>query len=554
MKHNFTNHLSIATVILLALLFGLAPVSGQSQPDTMDPPQALQEIEASILAGHVSFLSASRMRGRPFGSWEEAIAAEYIAAQFRTLGLRSPWPETYSQTVELHEGRPNGDSWHLGISCGDRVLELPSEDVSPRLDPIRLEGASVFKISGDPLDPSLAEGLDLDGAAVFTMRSFSTNDEWLAGRRELRSGFDDAARAALEREVDSLRLQVVEENSARLAFLSEIQESGAVVHLDGSRRASTWRWDRLDVWDPTDQWTGTFSQGPFWEPELANFRLHGDEVIALFESLPAGQTNCTTDINLGPPIGEPVATNNVVGLIPGSDPELSSSYVLVSAHYDGQEPWPGLGPDSIRNSANDNATGVAAAIEVARALMALPQRPRRSVLFVAFGGEEEGGLGSQFFVNHPPVPLEAISAMANLEMLGRIDDTFEGTEPGRFFVTGLNYSSMPEAFQKAGERYGVTVAEHSRSDEFFSRSDNLSFAKVGIPAHTIAATFNFPDYHGSGDDWEKNDFENMALLTRSIALGIWYLANADGDPTWNSSSQEAQRFIEAQQVLRGRRR
>lgn len=244
-----------------------------------------------------------------------------------------------------------------------------------------------------------------------------------------------------------------------------------------------------------------------------------------------------------------VDQRNVIGWIEGSHPNLRKEYVIVSAHYDHLGSRAGDG-DTIFNGANDNASGVAGLIEVARALATSLQKPIRSVVFVAFFGEERGMLGSRHYVANPPFPLRDTVAMLNLEQIGRTDST-EGPQKRRASLTGFDYSTVGEVVKAAGAVRGVEVYKHPRnSDAYFTRSDNASFARVGIPAHTLTVAFDFADYHGVDDEADRLDYENMAIVCDVIADAVLRLANAADAPRWNDVPA-AQAYLERWRQLRG---
>ena len=218
---------------------------------------------------------------------------------------------------------------------------------------------------------------------------------------------------------------------------------------------------------------------------------------------------------------------NVAGVLTGSDPELKHQYVMLSAHYDHL----GRGPKGIFHGANDNASGTVSVIEIARELAALPVHPKRSILFVAFFGEEEGLIGSSYYASHPLVPLKDTVAEINLEQIGRTDDN-SGPKVARFAFTGPSYSDIPAIMGEAALAEGVKVYSRNDSDSFFDRSDNLPFARKGIPDTTIVVAFEYPDYHDTGDTIDKINFPNMALVDKAIAAGIERLADEPGIPHW----------------------
>jgi Zn-dependent M28 family amino/carboxypeptidase len=240
------------------------------------------------------------------------------------------------------------------------------------------------------------------------------------------------------------------------------------------------------------------------------------------------------------------SARNVVGLLRGSDPTLRNSYIIVSAHYD----HVGLaksGDDLIFNGANDDASGTASVIELAKAMAAA--KPKRSILFMTFFGEERGLLGSKYYGQHPLVPLSSTIAQINLEQMGRTDAS-NGPQIKGANLTGFDMSNLPEILARAAEAQGVRIwKDEASSDRYFGLSDNQSLADLGIPAHTVSVAYQFPDYHKVSDTADKIDYENMAAVDRAIALGLLKIANDSGAPIWNESYAPAQKYVEAARKL-----
>jgi len=239
---------------------------------------------------------------------------------------------------------------------------------------------------------------------------------------------------------------------------------------------------------------------------------------------------------------------NVAGLLRGSDAALADTYVILSAHYDhlGMKP---NGEDRIYNGANDDGSGTVSVIEIASALTASPERPKRSILFLAFFGEEKGLLGSRFYAAHPLEPLAKTIADVNLEQVGRTDAT-NGKQVGVGYVTGFDYSNLGAILNEASQPTGIPIKKDLPSKgDFFERSDNLSLARAGVPSHTIYVADNYPDYHKVGDEWEKIDYANMARVDRAVALGLLRLASDAAPPQWNESSAVARPYVEAARKL-----
>ncbi|MCR9159617.1 MAG: M20/M25/M40 family metallo-hydrolase [Nannocystaceae bacterium] len=222
---------------------------------------------------------------------------------------------------------------------------------------------------------------------------------------------------------------------------------------------------------------------------------------------------------------------NVVGVIPGSEREA----VLVTAHYDhvGEARE---GDDRVFNGANDNASGVSAMLEIADALAHAPDPPRRSIVFVAFCGEEKGLRGSKAFVADPPIALSSLVAVVNLEMLGHPDPS----DPKRAWVTGRDYSTLRAWLERSGKPEGVTFVDGSAvgrvEGNAFDRSDNYPFASAGVVAHTIAAGPLDDHYHAVSDEASRVDTDAMVPIVRALARATLDLATTKARPDWTGKA------------------
>lgn len=221
---------------------------------------------------------------------------------------------------------------------------------------------------------------------------------------------------------------------------------------------------------------------------------------------------------------------NVVGVLEGSDPKLKNEIVLVDAHFDHVGVGQAVNGDSIYNGADDDASGTTAVLEIARQLAAGP-RPKRTVLFAANTGEEAGLVGTRWFIDHPPLPLEQFVGNLEIEMIGRPDSLAGGA--GRAWLTGYERSNMGEQLAAAG----IPIGPDMRPDQhFFERSDNIAFARRGIVAHTLS-TFNLhTDYHRPSDDVSKVDLNHMASVINAAARAVRVLADGP-KPEWKPGGQ-----------------
>ncbi|AIE87205.1 M28 family peptidase [Fimbriimonas ginsengisoli] len=238
-----------------------------------------------------------------------------------------------------------------------------------------------------------------------------------------------------------------------------------------------------------------------------------------------------------------VPVRNVIGVLRGSDPKLKDTYILVTAHYDHLGMKKSGEGDLIYNGANDDGSGTVSVMELANAMS--KYKPRRSIVFMTFYGEERGLVGSTFYGKNPRFPIEKTIADVNLEQIGRTDD-LEGPRVNAVSMTGEDYSDVGKIFEAAGKVLGTGVQRHEKySDPFFFRSDNAALALQGVPAHTICTAFEYPDYHGVADTVDKVDFANMAKVDRLTALAIMMIADAPTEPRWNESNPKASRYVKA---------
>ncbi len=273
--------------------------------------------------------------------------------------------------------------------------------------------------------------------------------------------------------------------------------------------------------------------------------VYDPRVAELLDAMPLGVNPATAMLHLGEPIHHAVKARNVAGLLRGSDPDLKDTCVMVTAHYDHVGVRGPEGTDRIYNGANDDGSGTVSVIELASSLASLKDRPRRSILFVTFFGEEKGMLGSRYYGKNPIFPIEKTVADVNLEQVGRTDDS-EGPQVGTACMTGFGYSDVTKAFALAGEAEGVNIYRHPRnSDAYFGRSDNQALADLGVPAHTLCVAFAYPDYHGAADHWDKVDYANMAKVDRMVARALLALADDPFEPRWNESNPRAAKYLKA---------
>jgi hypothetical protein len=474
----------------LVYFLALALLSSVAAPQNTYP--ALHSISGDSLRGDLSFLASNLLEGRGTPSRGLDIAAEYIAAQFRRAGLEPLGDDGYFQTAGMLRADPVAEGLDQGLALHvlDGSAVTLAKDPSPIVvsqQPLELSSVPIYKVS------------NVHGAAGLNAASVRGKVVELDDLDEAADAVAKAARAL--------------QPAAFLQVESGHPMAGVLIDPDKERAV----------------YGGV--------PRLI---VRGTEAVRLLQNAKAGETGITVSIH--EPAHSPVSVTlrNVAGLLRGSDAALRDQYVLLTAHYDHLGRPNGV----VFPGANDDGSGTVSVIEIAQALAALPVHPKRSIVFMTFFGEEEDSLGSRYYTGHPLVPLSKTVADLNLEQLGRTDSN-AGPEISNATLTGFRYSSVARTLQRAGELTGVKVYETPGGDEYFDRSDNLPFAEHGIPAHTLAVAFNFPDYHRPGDVWRKIDYSNMAKVDRMIAMGVILLAGNPDAPRWNKDNQNAAKYLKA---------
>jgi hypothetical protein len=467
--------------------------------------ESLDQISADSLRGHLSFLSSDLLEGRGTPSKGLDVAAEYIAAQFRRAGLEPIGGDGFFQLADWKYSAPDPESFACQWQLDGQSFSIDADHASGSLDR-ELNLAPTPTIKVDARDAKALAALD------------ATQVKGKVVLAELPTPY----------KVD--RSRMAEANRARLAFLQRMDALRPALIVDVDRDTESVLGLRKDL-------GGRRSARA--QSSVPRITLHSPRLAKAFDAMPAGPSVATLGLRVGEPKERATKVRNVIGLLRGSDPSLKETFVILSAHYDHL----GIGPanssgDHIFNGANDDASGTVSVIEIASALATLRPRPKRSLVFATFYGEEHGLVGSRYYVDHPIVPLEKTVANINLEQVGRTDDS-DGPRVSAATVTGYDYSNVASILRLAGHAVGVEVLKHpTKSDSYFGASDNASFARAGIPAHTISVAYMFPDYHGADDEWEKIDFANMARVDRMAALGLITIADGPA-PTWNTDNPRA---------------
>jgi hypothetical protein len=263
-----------------------------------------------------------------------------------------------------------------------------------------------------------------------------------------------------------------------------------------------------------------------------------DQLVRSPPSSPVTLTGTTLELITGADVQEH-RPPNVVGIVRGGDPALRDTYIAISAHFDHVGIGQPVAGDSIYNGADDNASGTSALMAIARALALRDEPLPRSVILVAVSGEEKGLLGSDYFVENPPVPLERIVANINLDMIGR-------NHPDSLVIIGEDFSTLgPLAHRVASDHPNLRLTlapDPDPSEQVFFRSDHFSFARRGIPA-IFFTTWLHADYHQPSDRVERIDADKVARVAQLVYHLTDAIATNQDVPEWTPAGRATMRAI-----------
>ncbi|MCH8935197.1 MAG: M20/M25/M40 family metallo-hydrolase [Gemmatimonadetes bacterium] len=493
-----------ATILGVLLIAPLTPAL-VAQNGVAD---AVSSITAEDFLRRVGIIAHDSMRGRNTPSPELDQTAEYLASEFRKMGLlpgagggsfiqRYPLRRERVDIVASGVSIPGGRTLRLGTD----VIVLSGGTTGPR----GISGPVVV-VSGAPGDAQSFEDLDVRRAVVLVVASGS--DSW--SRRELR-GLQQQGPAAVV--ILTLRSDSAWRTAQR--GLDRVFLRKAWGRRPGGMPVVEVRQEAIE---------GALEASGF---DLAAARLRGDEPL---ETERISGFNIT--INLEYQTVEELTAPNVVAILEGSDPTLRDEYVTFSAHMDHVGVGNPVNGDSIYNGADDDASGTIAVLEAAEAFATLHPRPRRSLMFVIVSGEEKGLWGSEYFTDNPSVPIENIVANLNTDMVGR---NWKDT----IVAIGKEHSNLGETLDRVNARHpelGMTAIDDIWPNQrFYFRSDHYNFARKGIP---ILFFFNgtHEDYHRPSDHVEKIDGEKAARIVKLVFFLGLDIANADQRPQWYPES------------------
>lgn len=481
--------------------------------------------EPDRLQQHVKHLASEALEGRRTGTKGATEAARYIASQFRRLGLKpvasgtarngteSPYWQSFPYVAGVELGKRNllianmndavasmkvGQDWMpLGFSANDTLQNVPAVLVgygiaAPELNyndyaNAKVTGRVAIALAGTP---------DGDNPHGQFARYGEVRWKAIAARN---AGAKALIVVASEQDFKQDRLSTLRYDNAGDAGIPVVAIAREAVRPLFFNKAVS------DI----EQAAKTKSQEAYSEVGWS--------------------VTLETDV-----VRKEAPAYNVIGMLEGSDPLLKKEVIIVGAHYDhlgrGGEGSGSLAPRSgdIHYGADDNASGTAGVLELARFFSKQKPRPRRTIVFMAFGGEEEGLLGSNYYVNHPLLPLANTVAMINMDMIGRMKDS-------KLVVGGVGTAKEWRDIMAADTEKAFQL---TLNEDGFGPSDHSSFYAKQIPV-LFFWTGTHTDYHKPSDTFEKINYEDEARILALVARIVNQLDTADKRLTYTTAKADA---------------
>jgi aminopeptidase YwaD len=480
---------SLIAVLLVAIFTGVA------QQSDLEP-------SAAKLQKHVSYLASDELDGRRTGTKGANDAARYIAAEFERLGIR-PAPATDSRKINVMSARYLQTFPYIGR------VELGKNNV------LSVRSGETF---------NLRVGEDWVPLGISTNRTLNLTEVVSAGygitanelnHNDYKGTYSKSQVALIQKgtpdgdnphgrftTAGQLRLKVAAAQSAGVGALFIVSTEDDLKN-DGLARLQ-------------------YDNAGLAGIPVALISKQAAEKLAN-----AKEVTLTTDV-----VRAEVPAHNVISVLEGSDPVLKNEYIVIGAHYDhlGRGGEGSLAPRSgeIHHGADDNASGTAGVLELARIFSAQRSKLKRSLVFIAFSGEEEGLLGSNYYVTHPLVPLDKTVAMINMDMIGRMKDS-------KLVIGGVGTAKEWRQLIGSGDTLALTLNEDG-----YGPSDHSSFYSKQVPV-LFFWTGTHNDYHKPSDTFDKINYNDEARILTMVARIVRDIDAADQRLTFTTAKVDPPR-------------
>jgi hypothetical protein len=512
----------IKNIFLISLILRGAVLIAQKA----DPAPFAATITPNDLRAHLTVLTADSLEGRETGTVGNMKAANYIARYFDNIGIQKIGQESsyFQKMVYTNEAwnniqmKVNNQSYRHQFN----FYALPGNNPSV---PSKLIEANEVVFLGYGIDDKAysdykktdvkdkvimiyaGEPLKKDSTSYIskskTLSNWSTNVQ-----KKLETAYKYGVKAVL----------IIDPNLSK-----NIQEN---------RRL----FSRNIVGD-VEKPDGRLANNIYISPDMAReiIGINAEKLKKIREKIQKGKARslilpCTLRVEMDKYFKQ-LISNNVIGLVEGTDPVLKNEIVVVSAHYDHL----GKQGESIYHGADDNGSGTSTVLEIAQAMTEAKKKgigPRRSVMLMLMTGEEKGLLGSKYYVTFPLLPLEKTVADVNIDMVGRVDEKYKDN-PNYIYVIGADKLStdLHNINEEANRTYTNLTLDYTYNDEndpnrYYYRSDHYNFAERGIPA-IFYFNGTHDDYHRPSDTIDKINFEKMAKIGQLAFYTTWDIANRD---------------------------
>lgn len=519
-----------STLPLFFLALTAAPISAQTRARAGEPAaavrRAVETITPADVQRRIGILADDSMRGRLTPSPQLEQVAAYIAGEFRRLGLRPGGDHgTFQQRYLIRRTQIDTASFAMAMGRGAHghwILGRDAALVAGAIPAAPITGPAVLVV-GAPADTARPFGdVSLTGAIVLHVRSVS--------QIRPQTMLPLLAKAAAA----GARGWIIVSDRSAQSFAVRLRNTRAPqLELVGGAEPGDSSIPLLEVRD-------TSARGVLQAAgeDLAALRASTTPVVRALGGV-------TSTINVRRTVLSEQTAPNVIGILEGSDPQLRGEYVFFTAHMDhigtvaDAYQCRAAGADSTCNGADDDASGTTGVLELAEAFATMNPRPRRSLVFMTVSGEERGLWGSEYYSEHPTLPLANTVADLNIDMIGR---NWRDT----IVVIGKEHSSLGEVANRVTTEHpelNMQLVDDRWPDQrFYFRSDHYNFARKGVP---ILFFFNgvHPDYHQATDSPDKIDAEKEARIIRmAFYIGL-DVANTTARPQWNPESRR--RIVEA---------
>jgi len=558
----FCGALIVWTIFALACAIDATKNNGATTAPAEIKP-ALESITSDDLLRHTKTLASDEYEGRAPGSKGEDLTVNYLAEQFKRLGLKPGNPDgSYAQKVPLVGYTPQPT---VSFTVGGKQMALASEDYlarSPRFAPeTKVENSNVIFVGYGVVAPEYGwddfKGVDVKGKTIVMLINDPAIPDPNDPNKLDEKMFKGKAMTYYGRW--TYKYEIASEKGAAAAII--VHETGPAGYPFAA--LASWRQENFDIKTPdknmnrvaVESWITVDKAKQLFAGAGQDFEAM--KKAALSKDFKPTPLNAKANFTIKTALRD-VASTNVIAKLEGSDAKLKDEYVIYTAHWDHMGRDPKLQGDQIFNGALDNASGTAGLLELAEAFAKLNPAPKRSILFLAVTAEEKGLLGAKYYAGNPLYPLERTLANINMDGVnqwGRTKDVV---------VIGYGNSTLDDVLNETASAQGRVIKPDAEPEKgFFYRSDHFEFAKQGVPAlYTDEGTeyvgkpdgygmqkrkeYTERDYHKVSDevkpDWDMSGAaEDLRLL---FQVG-YRVAQGEKWPEWKPGTEFKARREEA---------